>query len=96
MVEKYGCGGTEAASSSYDEFIFTKNGQAELNAFTQRIDDRIQLEWRKLPADIRQGTKLSSRSYQYNPEQTKACVTSVAVPRAWSLRMNVYVSVLPL
>ena len=48
MVAKYGASGVEGAKPSFKDHTATAEGQAELRAFVQRVDARVQQDWNKL------------------------------------------------
>ena len=55
MVAKYGASGVEGDVPSFKGHMATAEGQAELGAFVQRVDARVQQDWDKLPPHLRGG-----------------------------------------
>ena len=45
---QYGASGVKGAKPSFKDYLATVEGQAELRAFVQRVDDRVQQDWNKL------------------------------------------------
>ena len=55
MAGRYEASGVKGAEPSFKEHMATAEGQAELRAFVQRVDARVQLDWDRLASRLRGG-----------------------------------------
>ena len=60
---KHGASGIKGAKPSFKDHLATVEGQAELRAFVQRVDARVQQDWNKLPPHLRGGALCKSQTH---------------------------------
>ena len=60
LAVEYGASGVKNDEPSFKDHMATAEGQAELRAFVQRIDARVQQDWDRLPAHLKGGALSNS------------------------------------
>ena len=64
---QHGASGNKGAKPSFKDHLATVEGQADLHAFVQRVDARVQQDWNKLPLHLRGGALCISHKHVFHP-----------------------------